>query len=71
MKFNLSKTRGHILGENSHMPRTSNIYMNEGCSICEKYLDDGVNVLRASEKSSMIICEECAYSIHSAYEANL
>ena len=62
IKYILSDTKGHPLGD-------TNMYINEMCYICEMDLRDGTKVLRS--RDNRIICEECAYNIHSAYEANL
>ena len=71
MKFTIGVAKGHYLsGDNP--ARTSNIYMNDICLTCDKYLDDDATILVAeSDEGKVTICEECAYEIHCAYEANL
>ena len=71
MTFRLIKTKGHLLGGDS--PRSCTIYMSMMCSICEKYLEDNLDALESIGNQSKIavICEECAYEIHSAYEGNM
>lgn len=70
MNLILDIARGHVLESDS--PRTTNIYMNAMCIVCEKYLDDGEDILKGkSGDLNIIICKECAYTIHSAYEAYL
>jgi hypothetical protein len=70
MFFNKDITKGRLLSGSS--PRISNIYMTEMCKICERPLDDGIIILRAKlDNANMIICQDCAYAIHCAYEENL
>jgi hypothetical protein len=71
MKWELSTTKGHILGGGGNPRQVSNIYMGEHCMICDKYLDDNIKVLRNASNKALILCEECCYAIHAAYEANL
>jgi len=70
MTFRVIKTKGHPLGTE---PRSSNIYMNVMCSVCEKYLEDDIKAIESvgDIHKISIICEECAYGIHCAYEGGM